>query len=122
MGRSMFSGTRSEVSSESKFPLPTPGDVLLQDYVLPHGLNLTQLAREIRVPPSRLHDICRSGRAITVDTALRLSRFFGKSDEYWINMQRSYELRTLRSEIQNELDQITPFTWPEFAEKKTEES
>jgi len=108
--------TAAADSKKSK-TVPTPGDVLLKDYVEPYGLNLHRLAREIDVPYSRIRAICYDGRAITVDTAVRLSRFFGKSEEFWIAMQYRYELRVQRPQFESAVAEITPFEWPELDEE-----
>ena len=72
-----------------------PGDVLWYDFMLPLGLSQNALARAIGVPPRRINEIVHGKRAITADTAIRLSRFFGTSAEVWMNLQTSYELDSI---------------------------
>ncbi len=73
-----------------------PGEVLREDYLEPLGLSINALARELRVPPSRIGDIVLERRSISADTALRLARHFGGAPEDaqgWLNMQAAYDLK-----------------------------
>jgi len=73
-----------------------PGEVLREDYLKPLGMSAHALAKALHVPASRINDIVRQRRGITVDTALRLTRYFGGSDEDaqgWINMQAAYDFK-----------------------------
>jgi len=67
--------------------LPTPGEILLTEFLQPMGISQYRLARAIHVPQTRIAAIIKNGRTITADTALRLSRFFGTSVEFWLNLQ-----------------------------------
>ena len=73
-------------------PIP-PGEILREEFLRPHGLNLTQLAHEIGVPPGRISQILHDRRAITADTALRLGRYFSTSPQFWLRLQSEYDLR-----------------------------
>ena len=73
-----------------------PGEVLREEFLKPHGLNLSGLARELGVPPGRISQILNNRRAITADTALRLGRYFGTSPRFWLNLQSEYDLRRAR--------------------------
>lgn len=73
-------------------PIP-PGEILLEEFLVPMGISQTRLASDIDVPVSRVADIVRRHRAITADTALRLGTYFGTSPQMWLNLQASYELR-----------------------------
>ena len=75
-------------------PVPPtyPGDILLADFMKPHGLNANQLALALRVPANRITGIAKGERAITADTAMRLSRYFGTSPEFWLNLQAHHDL------------------------------
>jgi antitoxin HigA-1 len=77
-------------------PVP-PGDVLLHDFMKPAGITQSALARAIGVPPIRVSEIVRGMRAITADSAMRLSRFFGTTPELWLNLQSQWELATMLS-------------------------
>ena len=69
-----------------------PGEVLLEDFMKPFGLSPNRLARDIGVPATRIYQIVHGRRAITVDTAMRLARFFGTSAAVWMHMQVRYDL------------------------------
>jgi antitoxin HigA-1 len=73
-------------------PIP-PGELLLEEFLVPMGISQTRLASDIDVPVSRIADIIHGKRAITADTALRLATYFGTSPQMWLNLQASYELR-----------------------------
>jgi len=73
--------------------LVTPGEVLEEEFMKPLNISQNQLARDIDVPPSRIHAIVRGKRAITADMALRLGKYFKTSAELWINLQANYELK-----------------------------
>lgn len=70
---------------------PAPGEILLEEFLLPMGITQYRLAKEIGVPQRRIGEIVAGKRAITVDTGLRLSRFFGTSDGFWIGLQTDYD-------------------------------
>jgi len=70
-----------------------PGEVLREDYLAPLGMSANALARELRVPATRLHEIVKERRGITPDTALRLARYFGGDPRSWLNLQAEYDLR-----------------------------
>lgn len=73
-------------------PVP-PGEILLEEFLVPLGISQTRLASDIDVPVSRIADIVRGNRAITADTALRLGTYLGTSPQMWLNLQASYDLR-----------------------------
>ena len=70
-----------------------PGEILREDLMKPLGLTVSGLARELKVPVSRLSEIVNGRRALNADAALRLSRYFGSTPEFWINLQAAYDLR-----------------------------
>lgn len=70
-----------------------PGEILLEEFMKPHGISQNKLARDIDVPVVRVHAIVHGRRAVTPDTALRLSRYFGTTAEFWINLQARYDLK-----------------------------
>ena len=72
-------------------PVP-PGEVLLEEFLKPLGVSQYQLAKAISVPPRRINEIVHGKRAVTADTALRLSRYLGTSERFWLNLQARYEL------------------------------
>ena len=79
-------------------PIP-PGEILLDEFMMPLGLSQNRLARDLGVPVGRLNEIIKGKRAITADTALRLHRYFGVSAEFWMNLQAHYDLRTAKRDL-----------------------
>lgn len=90
------------------FPPIHPGEVLLHDFMEPMGLSQYRVAVSIGVPPRRINQIVHCERAISPDTALRLSRYFGLSDQYWLNLQSLYDLQMVKEQLQDTLDAIEP--------------
>lgn len=80
-----------------------PGEVLLEEFLAPMGISQYRLAKDISVPPRRVNEIVHGKRAITADTALRLSRFFGTSERFWINLQTRYDLEIEKDRLGNRL-------------------
>jgi len=76
-----------------------PGEILLEEFLKPHAISQYRLARSISVPPRRINEIVHGKRAITADTALRLSLFFGLSDRFWMNLQSWYDLETEKDRL-----------------------
>jgi addiction module HigA family antidote len=85
-----------------------PGEVLIADFLVPLGVTQHRLAISIDVPPRRINEIVHGKRRISADTALRLARFFGTSDRFWINLQSRYDLEIERDHLGSALDAITP--------------
>lgn len=77
----------------SRMPPVHPGEVLKEDLMKPLGLTVNGLARELKIPVSRLSEIANGRRSLNADFALRLSRYFGNTPEFWINLQAAYDLR-----------------------------
>lgn len=73
-----------------------PGEILREEFLIPLGISINRLAREIVVPPGRISEIVNAKRGITADTALRLARFFGVSAQMWLGLQAEYDLRMAR--------------------------
>jgi antitoxin HigA-1 len=69
-----------------------PGEILLEEYLKPLGISQNKLARDLGVPAQRINDIVRQNRSITVDTALRLARYFRTTPQFWLNLQMRYDL------------------------------
>lgn len=85
-----------------------PGEVLMEEFLEPLAISQNRLAVAIGVPPRRINEIVHGKRRISADTALRLSRFFGTTDRFWLNLQTRYDLETERDHLGNALDAITP--------------
>lgn len=79
-----------------KLPNIHPGEVLFEEFLKPLELSQNRLARSIGVPPRRINEIVHGKRAISPDTALRLARYFGNSDEFWLGLQMDYDLEETR--------------------------
>lgn len=75
-----------------------PGEVLREEFVIPLGLSGNALARALCVPANRINAILKEARNVTADTALRLARYFGTTPEFWMNLQKAYELRVAEGE------------------------
>ena len=92
MRRMLKSPTTTKVRKSDLLPIPTPGEILLEDFLKPAGLSQNALARAIGVPPRRINEIVLGKRAITADTALRLARYFGTTAEFWMALQAAFDL------------------------------
>jgi addiction module HigA family antidote len=79
-----------------KTPPIHPGEILLEEFLKPLGLTQYRLAKDIGVPPRRVNEIVHGTRAVTADTALRLSRYFGTSERFWLNLQTRYDLECVK--------------------------
>jgi antitoxin HigA-1 len=80
-----------------------PGEVLLNDFLEPLGLSQYRLAQDISVPPRRINEIVHGTRSITADTALRLARYFGTSERFWLSLQARYDLDVERDRLGDRL-------------------
>jgi addiction module HigA family antidote len=85
-----------------------PGEILTEEYLAPLGITQHKLAIEIRVPPRRINEIVHGKRRISADTALRLARYFGTSERFWLNLQARYDLETERDRLGPALNDIRP--------------
>lgn len=85
-----------------------PGEVLLTEFLEPLGVTQHRLAIAVGVPPRRINEIVHGKRGISADTALRLSRFFGTTDRFWLNLQSRYDLEVERDRLADTLDRIEP--------------
>ena len=88
---------------------PTIGEILNEEFFIPMGLSAYKVAQAINVPVSRIQDILHDRRRITVDTSLRLAKFLGVSDDYFISLQDDIDIRNLKIQLSAELDEIKPF-------------
>ena len=86
-----------------RLPPVHPGEVLLEDFLAPLGVTQYRLAKGLNVPPRRINEIVHGKRAITADTALRLARFFGTSERFWLNLQTGYDLEVERDRLRRRL-------------------
>ncbi|HDZ02125.1 MAG TPA: addiction module antidote protein, HigA family [Nitrospirae bacterium] len=82
-----------------------PGEILMEEFLNPMGISQYRLAKDINVPARRINEIVQGKRSITPDTALRLSRYFGLSERFWINLQARYDLEKEKDRLKNRLDE-----------------
>jgi antitoxin HigA-1 len=85
-----------------------PGEILREEFLKPREISAYALAKRLRVPPPRINDIVLERRGITADTALRLSRFFGTTEQFWLNLQDAYDIGRVKAELARELEEIEP--------------
>ena len=90
------------------FPPIHPGEVLMKDFLEPMGISQYRVAKDIDVPARRINENVHGKRAVSADTALRLSRYFGLSDQYWLNLQALYDLQMAKEQLHDTLDAIMP--------------
>jgi addiction module HigA family antidote len=97
----------------NKIPNIHPGEILLEDFLKPMNITAYRLAKETMIDQTRISEIVKGKRGISVDTALRFSRFFGNSPEFWINIQSHYDLEEKKNMMANELDKIKTYVYNE---------
>ena len=85
-----------------------PGEILMAEFLEPLKVSQNRLAVAIGVPPRRINEIVHGKRRITADTALRLARYFGTTDRFWLNLQTYYDLEVEKDQLGSTLDQIEP--------------
>jgi addiction module HigA family antidote len=87
-----------------------PGEILMEEFLEPLGISQYRLAKDISVPPRRINEIVHGKRSITADTALRLARFFGTTERFWLNLQVRYDLEVERDRLVDVLERdVTVF-------------
>lgn len=89
---------------------PTVGEILREEFMVPMGISAYKLAQGIFVPTSRIQDILHDRRKISVDTSLRLGKYFGVSDEYFLKLQNDIDIRNIKLELQDEIAKIETIT------------
>ena len=92
------------------YPPIHPGEILLEEFLKPMNLSQYRLAKDIHVPPRRINEIVKGKRAITADTALRLSRYFGTSEGLWLGLQSDFDLENSREALRAEINRINPLS------------
>lgn len=96
--------------SKKKMPPVHPGEILLEDFLKPMNVSQYRLAASISVHPRRINEIVHGKRRVTADTALRLARFFGTSEEVWMNLQSRYDLDVAKDALEDQLEQqVQPY-------------
>lgn len=89
-----------------KIPTITPGEILLEEFLKPMNITAYRLAKDTNVPATRISQIIKGNRRITADTALRFSKYFGNSADFWLGIQDEYDLREEKKHIAKELEKI----------------
>ena len=90
----------------AQLPNVHPGEVLLEEFLGPLGLSQNRLARELGVPPRRINEIVHGKRSVTADTALRLARYFGTSERFWLGLQMDCDLEETRRRLGDRLEEV----------------
>ena len=90
---------------EEKLPPIHPGEILLEEFLKPMGLSQYRLAKDINVSPRRINEIVHGKRNVSADTALRLSRYFGLSERFWMNLQSRYDLEMEKDRLAGRLEE-----------------
>jgi antitoxin HigA-1 len=90
--------------TEDLLPNPHPGEVLLEEFLKPFGMSQNELARALGVPPRRVNEIVLGKRGITADTALRLARYFGTSERFWLGLQIDHDVEEQRRRLGDRLE------------------
>jgi addiction module HigA family antidote len=96
------------VAAETVMAPVHPGEILLEEFLRPLGVSQYQLAKAVDVPARRINEIVHGQRRISADTALRLARYFGTSERFWINLQARYDLEVEKDRLGAALDDIQP--------------
>jgi len=94
----------------NKIPMPSIGEILKEEFMEPLDISAYRLAKDIHVPTSRVLEIIHGKRKITADTSLRLARYFGVSEKYFLDLQNDIDIRILKETCQEDLDKIMPFS------------
>lgn len=92
--------------SKDRLPNITPGEILREEFLIPMEISAYRLAKDTGMPPTRVSEILKGRRRITADTALRLSRYFGNSAEFWLGIQDEFDLRDQLETLSDELARI----------------
>lgn len=87
-----------------RLPAVHPGEILFEEFLAPFGISQYRLAKDIHVPPRRINEIVHGARAVSADTAMRLARYFGTSDRFWLNLQAQYELDVASDRIGDQIE------------------
>lgn len=106
----VFCSTILGTAAMRSIPYPHPGEILQEEFLTPFGLTQYRLAKSIEVNQTRISEILAGRRSITADTALRLARFFGTSEGFWMNLQMSHDAASARDELADVLARIKPYS------------
>jgi addiction module HigA family antidote len=98
------------MAAETIMPPVHPGEILLEEFLGPLSISQYRLAKDLAVPARRINEIVHGQRRISADTALRLARYFGTSERFWMNLQTRYDLEVEKDRLGNALDDIRPLS------------
>lgn len=110
MWRSLTITKEEPVAEDTVMPPVHPGEILQEEFLAPLGVSQYQLAKAVDVPARRINEIVHGERRITADTALRLSRYFGTSERFWLNLQARYDLEIEKDRLGAALEDIRPLS------------
>ena len=96
----------------NRIPTPTVGEILREEFLDPLGITAYRLAKDIKVSTTTILEILNGKRKVTVETALRLAKYFGNSERFWLNLQNDIDLRKQRENLAKELENIQPLKIP----------
>lgn len=91
----------------AKLPNIHPGEILLEEFLKPMEISQNKIARAIGVSPRRINEIVQAKRAVTADTPLRLAKYFGMSESFWMGLQADYDLENVRKDLGKRLERIS---------------
>ena len=91
--------------SDKKIEPIHPGEILLEEFLKPMKISQYRLAKDISVPPRRINEIVHGTRSVSTDTALRLSRYFGLSERFWLNLQTRYDIETQKDKLEGRIEE-----------------
>ena len=101
----------SQIITDEKLPNIHPGKVLKEEFLSPMNVSAYRLAKEINVPETRISEIIRGKRSITANTAIRFSKFFGTTAEFWLNLQNLYDLEKEENNHSSEFEKIKTYAY-----------
>eukprot|EP01041_Mallomonas_annulata_P018785 gene18785-37848_t len=104
----LMSKSSTIMTDDQLLPNPTPGEILLEEFLKPMGLSQNEVARALHVPPRRINEIVLGKRSVTADTDLRLARYFGLSEGFFLGLQADFDLMRRRREVRDDLLSISP--------------
>ncbi|MCR4633591.1 MAG: HigA family addiction module antidote protein [Erysipelotrichaceae bacterium] len=97
----------------NRIETPKISEILFEEFMKPYGISAYKLAKDVHVPVSRIQDILHERRRMSADTSLRLAKYFGVSDDYFLNIQNEIDMRNTREQIEKDIESIIPFRLPE---------
>ncbi len=97
----------------NRIETPKISEILFEEFMKPYGISAYKLAKDVHVPVSRIQDILHERRRMSADTSLRLAKYFGVSDDYFLNIQNEIDILNTREQIEKDIESIIPFRLPE---------